>query len=143
MTPTSVQIPAALVPAVRDSAVLLYQSTVEGLLLTLGAYAEGEGPVDDVELQRRRLAELDAVLVQAAWFSAGERRPRGAPVTLDGPPALLRDILYGALIDAGERLALACGDSWRAEACRKSVRAAALQVIALDRLLAQLASEPG
>ena len=42
------------------------------------------------------------------------------------------------LIDAGERLAAACGAGWRGDDDAASVRAAAREVIALDRLLREL-----
>ena len=58
-----------------------------------------------------------------------------------GPADLLRDALHGSLIDAGERLAVACEGSWRGEASPEGVRAVAREVIELDRLLRQL--EPG
>jgi hypothetical protein len=50
----------------------------------------------------------------------------------------MRDALHGSLIDAGERLAVACEGAWRGEASADGVRAAAGEVIALDRLLREL-----
>ena len=48
---------------------------------------------------------------------------------------VLGDALHGSLIDAGERLAVACGGAWRGEGPAGGVRSAAEEVIALDRLL--------
>jgi uncharacterized protein with von Willebrand factor type A (vWA) domain len=42
------------------------------------------------------------------------------------------------VIDAGERLAVACAGSWPGEASAESVRAAAREVIGLDRLVREV-----
>jgi hypothetical protein len=159
MAQASVGIPAVLVAPVRESAVLLYQSTVEALHFALGATmprgeAAREAPHEDVRRQRERLTRLDALLVQLGWWReaeperapgearaagaeapGGEAGPAAGDVELRAPREILRDVLYGALIDAGERLAVACGESWRAEAGLDRIRGAAMEVIALDRLL--------
>ena len=58
-----------------------------------------------------------------------------AAARLSAPAELVRDALHGSLIDAGERLAVACEAGWRGEASADSVRSAAGEVIGLDRLL--------
>jgi hypothetical protein len=138
MAEASVEIPAELAARVRASLVLLYEASAEGLHLALRTQPERDPPTDDVRAQRERLAGLDALLVQLGWW-ADRCLPAGAgPVELSGPRELLQDALHGALIDAGEQLALACGAGGRAESGTEDVPPAAREVIALDGLLAGL-----
>jgi hypothetical protein len=143
MAEATVEIPAALVARVRDSVVMLYSATAEGLHLALRAHAERDGPLEDVRRQRERLALLDALLARLGWWAGPLPERAGAGVALTAAPELLRDALHGALIDAGERLALACDESWRADGGLQAVRAAAEEVIALDRLLGELRASGG
>jgi hypothetical protein len=136
MARASLQVPAALVEAVRESAVLLYASTVEALHLSLHSHLERGEPREEAALCRARLAELDALLVRLGWWG-GAAVPEGG-VELAAPREVLHDALYGSLIEAGERLAAACGEGWRDGRCPGAVRAAAMEVIALDGLLAQV-----
>jgi hypothetical protein len=136
MARASVEIPAVLVAAVRDSVGLLYQSTVEALHFALLSHAEHGEPRDEAERCRARLAELDALLVRLGWWSGVSPEGVVGDVELTGAREVLHDALYGALIDAGERLAVACGEGWRDGAGADRVRAAAMEVIALDGLLA-------
>jgi hypothetical protein len=135
MARASVEVPAALVEAVRDTAVLLYHSTVEALHFSLRSHVEQGEPREEAALCRARLGELDALLVRLGWW--GEEAPDG-DVELGAPRELLQDVLYGTLIEAGERLAAACGESRPNGASPAVVRAAAMEVIALDGLLAEL-----
>jgi hypothetical protein len=144
MAEASVHIPAGLVARVRDSLVLLYEASAEGLHLALRVHPERDPPTEDVRAQRERLAGLDALLVQIGWW-ADWCLPAGTePVELSGPRELVHDALHGALIDAGERLAVACGEGRPAEGGAPTgperVRAAAMEVIALDGLLGEIAS---
>jgi hypothetical protein len=135
MARASVHVPAALVGAVRDTVVRLYHSTVEALHLSLRAHIERGEPRDDATLCRARLADLDALLVRLGWWGGAAA---DGDVELRAPRDVLHDALYGTLIEAGERLAAACGDGWRVGDCPDTVRGAALEVIALDGLLAEL-----
>jgi hypothetical protein len=138
MAEASVEIPAELAARVRESLVLLYEASAEGLHLALREHPERDPPPEDVHAQRERLGELDALLVQMGWWAEPRPRPGTEPVALHGPRDLLHDALHGALIDAGERLALACGAGRRADGGIEDVRPAAREVIVLDRLLAGL-----
>jgi hypothetical protein len=138
MAVASVKIPAGLVGAVRESLVLLYHATVEGLHFALRSLPAEREPRDEVLERRARLAGLDALLLQLGWWSEGPAGGHDTEVELTGPREVLQDAFHGALIDAGERLAVTCGDSWRGEAAPENVQAAAAEVIALDRLLAQV-----
>jgi hypothetical protein len=136
MAQASVDIPAVLVASVRDSAGLLYQSSAEALHFALRSHAEHGEPRDEAKTCRARLAELDALLVRLGWWSDLPPQGIAADIELTATREVLHDVLYGALIDAGERLAVACGAGWREGASADRVRAAALEVIALDGLLA-------
>jgi hypothetical protein len=142
MARTSVAIPAGLMAPVRASVVLLYESAVEALHLALRAHGERDGPFGEVRRQRQRLARLDALLVQLGWWDRLAPESFGGEIELSGPRDVLHDAVYGALIDAGERLAIACGEGWRSsDAGHEGVRAVAAELIALDRLLAAVRGE--
>jgi hypothetical protein len=133
MAEVSVRLPAGVVAAIRDTVVLLYRATGEALHMSLG---DG-GDLREARRHRARLRSLDAVLDQLGW--PGEPIPEA--VELTGPLAVLHDALHGALIDAGERLAVACEAGWRSEASAASVRELAAEVIALDRLVREIESK--
>jgi hypothetical protein len=138
MTLASVEVPASLVAPLRETVALLYQATAEALHLALRAQAERSGALEDVHRHRARLAQLEALLGRLGWPREAAPEPLGEPLVLSAPGDVLQDAVYGALIDAGERLAVACGDSWRGEASPDDVRRAAEEVIALDGLLARI-----
>jgi hypothetical protein len=134
MAQVAVELPAALVPCVRETVLLQYRAALEALHLAFGALGEAATSLEEVRRGRDRLGRLDALLAQLGW--PGEPVPEATG--LAGPAEVVRDALHGSLIDAGERLAVACEGSWRGEASADSVRSAAGEVIALDRLLRQL-----
>jgi hypothetical protein len=101
---------------------LLYEATAESLHLALKARA-----LDEVRLHRRRLDELDELLRAL--------EPDERATELSATRDLIHDALYGALIDAGERLAEASTRSWRGELPLERVQAAAEEVLAIDGLL--------
>jgi hypothetical protein len=127
MAQAAVEVPAALVHPLRETVLLLYRAALEALH---GALRDDE----EVVAQRERVRQLDALLDQLGWPGP----PGDEARLLTGPADLLGDAFHGALIDAGERLAVACTASWRGEAGEDSVRAAAREVIELDRLLREL-----
>ena len=126
MAEVAMEVPAALVPCMRETVLMQYRAAVEALHLAFGGAEAGEA-----RRERERLAALGALLDQLGW--PGEPVP--AAIELRAPVELVRDALHGSLIDAGERLAVACESSWRGEASADSVRSAAREVIGLDRLL--------
>jgi hypothetical protein len=134
MAQVAVELPAALVPGVRETVLLQYRAALEALHLAFGARGETATSLDEARRGRDRLGRLDALLAQLGW--PGEPVPEAVVVT--GPADIVRDAMLGSLIDAGERLAVACEGSWRGEASAGSVRSAAGEVIALDGLLREL-----
>ena len=134
MAEVALEVPAALVPCMRETVLMQYRAAVEALHLAFGAQGGPGASPEDVRRGRARLRQLDALLDQLG-------RPHAAApqaVEVAGPSQVLRDALHGSLIDAGERLAVACESSWRGEASAESVRSAVGEVIALDRLLRQV-----
>jgi hypothetical protein len=155
MARVSVEVPAELVRQVRETVLLLYQATAESLHQALKARGEGqpargdceaargedeaahgdddvarrddEAALDEAHLHRLRVDELDDL----ARSLGGEPRDIG----VSAPRDLLHDMLYGALIDAGERLAEISNRSWRGELPLERVRESAEEVLALDALL--------
>jgi hypothetical protein len=125
MARVSVEVPAELVRPIRETVLLLYEATAESLHLALkaGAPAEAHG-------HRTRLDDLDDL--------ARRLSPSDRATEVSAPRDLLHDTLYGALIDAGERLAQASNECWRGELPLDRVQEAAEEVLALDALLREL-----
>jgi hypothetical protein len=138
MARVSVEVPAELQAPIRETVLLLYEATAESLHLSLRAQSERRGSPKEPHEHRARLAELDALLRQLGW-PAGARGTTAAapsgPLELGGPAELLHDAFYGALIDAGERLAVTATAAWRGERPLERVQEAAAEVLALHRLL--------
>ena len=130
----ALEVPSALVPCVRETVLLQYQAAAEALQLAFRARGEAGPSRAEVLRARERLGQLGGLLDQLGW--PGEPVPPALEVAAS--VHLLRDALHGALIDAGERLAVACEGSWRGDASPDGVRASAGEVIALDGLLRSL-----
>jgi len=122
MTRVSVEVPAELVEPIRETVLMLYEVSAESLHLALKHRALAEA-----RLHQARVDELDDLVRQLR----GTERPLG----LTAPRDLLHDTLYGALIDAGERLAETSNRCWRGELPAGRVQEAAEEVLALDALL--------
>jgi hypothetical protein len=127
MARVSVEVPAELVGQVRETVLLLYQATAESLHQALRARSDEEPSAGEAHLHRLRVDELDD-LVRLLGGAAGD-------VELNASRDLLHDVLYGALIDAGERLAETSNRAWRGELPLERVQAEAEEVLALDALL--------
>ena len=130
MERVSLEVPAELVAPLRETVLLLYQATAESLHLALRARASGGAELEEAHTHRARLDELADL--------AGQLREDARGVKLSGPRDLLHDTLYGALIDAGERLAATSSGAWRGELPLDRVQAGAEEVLALDALLREL-----
>ena len=134
MTRVSVEVPAELVEPVRETVLLLYQATAESLHQALESRADGHAEVEEAHSHRLRIDELDDL---GRELVGGEQAVR-----LTASRDLLHDMLYGALLDAGERLADASGRSWRGELPAARIEAAAEEVLTLHRMLGLLESDP-
>jgi hypothetical protein len=142
MARVSVEVPAELVSPIRETVLLLYQASAESLGLSLRAHSERRGSLEEVRAHRTRLAQLDELASSLGWRSApGSAGPAPpGPRRLSAPAELLHDAFYGALIDAGERLALTTDRAWRGDLALERVQQAAAEVLALHRLLRLLES---
>jgi hypothetical protein len=144
MERVSVEVPSELVGPVRETVLLLYQATAESLQLSLRAHSEGRGSLEELAAHRARLSQLDELAGSLGWGPARPGPPAAAapsgPRRLSAPADLLHDAFYGALIDAGERLAVTASRSWRGELPLERVQEAAAEVLALHRLLRLLES---
>jgi hypothetical protein len=138
MTRVSVEVPAELVRPIRETVLLLYQATAESLHQALESRADGHAEVEEAHSHRLRIDELDDL----ARELVGERAGGVQAVRLTASRDLLHDMLYGALLDAGERLADASGRSWRGELPAARIEAAAEEVLSLHRMLGLLESDP-
>jgi hypothetical protein len=138
MAQVSVEVPASLVGAVRESVLLLYDATAEALHLGLRAHADGRATLDEVRLHRARLDELGRLLDRLGWRDSEPPGEAAEAAVLSGPADVLHDALYGAMIDAGERLATACERCWRGELALERLEESGREVIALDGLLQQI-----
>jgi hypothetical protein len=125
MARVSVEVPAELVGRIRETVLMLYEMSAESLHLALRQRA-----LEEARMHQRRVDELDDVVRQL--------RDTELPLTLAAPRELLHDALYGALIDAGERLAETSNRCWRGELPAGRVQEAAEEVLALDALLREL-----
>jgi hypothetical protein len=134
MAEVSLEVPGELVGPLRESVLLLYASSAEALHLALREHRAGRVGQEEVRRHRARLARLDALLDQLG----GSACEPGRDVEVSASRELVHDAVYGALIEAGERLAAACDAGWRGERPFESVAALARSVIALDGLLRQL-----
>jgi hypothetical protein len=133
MSRVSVEVPKGLVEPVRETVLLLYQATAESLHQALRARPEREADTGEAHSHRARIDELDE-LARALAAAAG-------PVELSAPRDLLHDVLYGALIDAGERLAALSSKGWRGDVPAERIQEAAGEVLSLHALLGGLESD--
>ena len=62
MARVSVEVPAELTGPIGETVLLLYEATAESARLAVKARTEGRGSLEDVDLHRTRLAELDDLL---------------------------------------------------------------------------------
>jgi hypothetical protein len=126
MARVSVEVPTELVGPIRETVLLLYEASAESLHSAL----KGRAVAEEVRLHRARLGALEEL--------TGLLESADGAVRLTAARDLLHDTLYGALIDAGERLASVSERRWRGELPPERIREAAEEVLALDRLLRDL-----
>ena len=125
MARVSVEVPGELVGPIRETVLMLYEMSAESLHLALKHRA-----LEEARLHQARVDDLDDLVRQL--------RDTGSAVELAAPRDLLHDALYGALIDAGERLADISNRCWPGELPASRLQGAAEEVLALDSLLREL-----
>jgi hypothetical protein len=108
MPRVSVEVPEKLVEAVRETVLLLYPG--HGRVAPPGARARAEGEAGTASEAHAHRVRIDVLDELARALAAGP-----VPVRLTASRDLLHDMLYGALIDAGERLAALSGRGWRGD----------------------------
>ena len=131
MARVSVEVPAELVGRVRETVLLLYEATAESLHLALRAHSEGRG--SPRELHEPPRAPGAARRAARAARLAGRPRRR---LELAARPSCCTTRFYGALIDAGERLAVTASSAWRGEQPLERVQEAAAEVLAAPQAAA-------
>jgi len=127
MARVSVEVPAELVTQVRETVLLLYQATAESLHAALRSREDEDETIEEIHVHRLRVDELDDLA----------RRLGGEPhdVEVRASRDVLHDVVYGTLIDAGERLADVSNRAWRGELPLERVQRGAEEVLALDAML--------
>jgi hypothetical protein len=132
MARASVEVPEELVEAVRETVLLLYRATAESLHQALRA-----GDQAEAHSHRARIDELDELARALAERKESPAEPAAGArgVRLTASRDLLHDALYGALIDAGERLAGLSSDAWRGQVPPERIQEAAGVVLSLNGLL--------
>jgi hypothetical protein len=130
MARVSVEVPGELVEPVRETVLLLYQATAESLHQALRTRAAGEPETGEAHAHRVRIDELDELARALAESTGGVR--------LTASRDLLHDVLYGALIDSGERLAGLSSSGWRGDGSPERIQEAAGEVLSLNALLGEL-----
>jgi hypothetical protein len=82
----------------------VYAAKAEALAGVAGAHLEGRERLEAIHDAQRDLAETGEALDTLGW-ALGERVEPGE---LAGPPSLVREVLYAALLDAAEAAGEAC-----------------------------------
>lgn len=140
MARVTVEVPAELVEPIRETVLILYEATAESLHHALRA-----GALDEARLHRARMEEIEELAralggegargAETGASGGGAAAGGGGAVPVSASRDLLHDALYGALIEAGERLAVASNRAWRGELPLERVRSAAEEVLAIDAVL--------
>ena len=86
--------------AVLDTLLTLYQAQAEALHVATLAYLDDRHSLGQVLEHRDELTEVEALIDLIGWRFG----PRVAPVQLVGSPAIVRQVVYATLVDAGERV---------------------------------------
>jgi hypothetical protein len=120
----SLNVPAAQAPAVLEALVTTYAVRADAL-----AAAAGAGPLAAVHDARRELAEVEDALDAVGWALARE---------LSGPGALVREVLYAALLAAVDACGERCRDYDAGRVGRDVLAAAVADVAVLHGLFAEV-----
>jgi hypothetical protein len=101
---STLQIAPAQVGLIYKEMQLLREVKLEAEQVTDGHLAAGAGSEAAVARYRHQRLAVDDVLRQVEW----DDRRDDEPVELTGPRWLMRDVVYGAVLWAGDRVAAEC-----------------------------------
>jgi hypothetical protein len=124
---TSLTIPGEHVAGVTQTLIGLYGAHAEALGAAALAFLDGSDELADLERSRFELRAIENALADVGWPCAGAC---GA-VELVGPPAMLREVLRAALLDAADGVVEVVG---RYEAGMEELPAVRLAVEAVPAL---------
>jgi hypothetical protein len=125
-------VPAEQADAIRDMLLTLYQ--VKEDALETATRSPGPQQAADVQAHREELAALDDLLHQAGEHAPTER----LPLELVGPPRLLREAVYGALLGSTEAVERVCRAYEAGRASLEDLRARISDLTALFAAFAEI-----
>jgi hypothetical protein len=120
-------IAAEHVAGVTETLLGLYGAHAEAVAATALAYLDGSDELAELEHARRELRAIENALADVGW----PRAPGGDAVELVGPPAMLREVIRAALLDAADGVVETVG---RYEAGREELPAVRSAVEAVPAL---------
>jgi hypothetical protein len=129
-----IRVPVAQAGIVLDALVTTYAVKADALAAAAGAYQPTRDPLAGVNDARRELAEAEDALDAVGWHSG----PAAGALELAGPPGLVREVLYAALLGAAEAVGERCREYEAAHADAAALAAAVEDVAVLHRLFAAL-----
>jgi hypothetical protein len=110
----------------------VYAARAEALAEAAGSYLEGREGRDAIREAQRELADTADALDTLGWTLGA----RMEPAELAGPPGLVREVLYAALLDAAEGTGEACVAYEAAETGLEGIREAVARLTARLELFA-------
>jgi hypothetical protein len=129
----TIRVPPAQAAAVLDALVTTYALKADELAAAAGAYPDSaHGPVTLIHDARRELAEVEDALDALGWPPG----PLSTELDLAGPPGLVREVLFAALLSSAETVSERCLDYETARTDRTGLAAAVDDVVVLHRLFA-------
>jgi hypothetical protein len=128
-----VRVPAAQSAVVLEMLINTYAVKADALAAAAGAYDDTpRDPLVEIQDARRELAEVEDALDALGWPPG----PLAPALDLTGPPGLVREVLYGALLAAAETVGERCREYEAARVDRAGLAAAVDDVAVLHRLFA-------
>jgi hypothetical protein len=110
----------------------VYAAKAEALAHAVGDHLDGREDLEAVRDAQRGLGETADALDTVGWALGA----RLEPAELAGPPGLVREVLYAALLDAAEGTGEACVAYEAAETGLEGIRAAVARLTARLELFA-------
>jgi hypothetical protein len=111
MSRAAVTVPAEYVGELRRTVITLYGSAAEELFHLADDYLKQKEPLEVLFDQRHYLQQLDELIATIGW---DHTESPGRDAELRGDRRLLATVLYGVLLELGERVPEECRGCWRA-----------------------------